>query len=88
MSTMRTAAMRAGRLDPKKARRLTVLHAAPEFLLRRQQEVLVEPIGLNGNLDPLAAPGNHREHGDRGIGDPHVVLNLGHVLLGRGLFRE
>src|SRR5437016_63869 len=44
---------RAGRLDPKEARGLATLHAAPELLLRRQQEVLVEAIGRNGNLDPL-----------------------------------
>src|SRR6266478_4345977 len=46
---------RPRRLDPKKAWGLTAFHTAPELLLRRQQEVLVEPVGRNGDLDPLAA---------------------------------
>ena len=79
---------RSRRLDTKEARGLAALHAAPEFFLRRQQEVLVEGIGRDGDLDPFAATGNDREHGRLGIGDPHIVLDLRHVLFGRRFFRE
>ena len=50
--------------------------------------MLVERIGRDRNFDPLATSGDHRERRQSGIGDPHVVLELGHVFLGRGLFRE
>src|SRR5215469_5375666 len=36
---------RAGRLDSKQSRVLAILNAAPEFLFRRQKEVLVKRIG-------------------------------------------
>src|SRR6266511_6123519 len=75
-------------LDAEEARALAVLDAAPEFLLRRQKEVLIERIGWYLDLDPLAAAGDNREHCGGGIGDPHVVLELGHVLLRRCLLRE
>ncbi len=79
---------RPRRLDAEQSRRLAALHTPPELFLRRQKEVLRERVGRNGDLDPFAASGNDREHRLLGIGDPHVVLNLGHVLLGRGLFGE
>jgi hypothetical protein len=40
----------------EQARGLTALDAAPELLLRREQEVLVERIGRNRDLDPFSAP--------------------------------
>src|SRR6476659_6777166 len=61
-------------LDAKEVRGLASLDAAPELLLGRQQEVLVERIGWNGHLHPFAAAGNDRQHrGSRGR-DPHIVL--------------
>src|SRR6516164_10447641 len=51
------------RLDAEQARGLAALDAAPEFSLRRQKQVLVEWIGRNGHLHPLAAPSDDRQHG-------------------------
>ena len=45
MSTIRTASMRGLAARRRKARGLAALDAAPELLLRREQEVLVERIG-------------------------------------------
>src|SRR5271166_2880036 len=75
-------------IDAEDARGLAVLHAAPEFLFRGQQEVLVEGVGGYLDLDPLAAAGDHRERRASGIGHPHIVLELRHVLFGRGFLRE
>ena len=72
-----------GRLDAEQARRLTSLNAAPELLFRGQQEVLVERVGGEGDLHPFAAAGDDRKHACLSIGDPHVVLQLRHVLFGR-----
>ena len=52
------------------------------------QDCLVDRVGFNRQFYPLAAAVDDREHGFLGAGDQHVVLKLGHVLLGRGLFRE
>ena len=79
---------RSGRLDTEEARGLAALHAAPELLLSGQQQVLVEAVGRDGELDPFAAAGDDREDRQLGIGDPHVVLQLGHMLFGRPLFGE
>src|SRR5262249_16853330 len=76
------------RLDPKQARWLATLDTAPELLLGGQQQVLVKRVRWDGDLDPFAPSGDHREHRGSGIRDPHVVLDLGHVLLGGALFRE
>src|ERR1700730_4244346 len=59
---------RLWRLDAEEARRLAALDAAPEFLLRGQQEVLVERISGDRNFNPLAAAGDHRERRQSGIG--------------------
>src|SRR5262245_57850988 len=67
-------------LDAEEARALAALDAAPEFLFRRQKKVLIERIGWYLDLDPLAAAGDNRQHRGGGIGDPHVMLELGHVL--------
>src|SRR5262249_29463138 len=72
----------------EEARRLATLNAAPELLFRRQKEVLVERIRRYLDLDPFAAAGDNREHRSPGIGDPHVVLELGHVPLCCHLLRE
>src|SRR6266581_5993440 len=54
-------------LDAEEARGLATLHAPPEFLFRGQQEVLVEWIGRNLDLDPLAAAGDDRKRRQSGI---------------------
>jgi hypothetical protein len=50
--------------------------------------VLIQRIGGNRDLDPFAAAGDDRERRHPGVGHPHVVLELGHVLFGRPLLRE
>src|SRR5499427_7693168 len=75
-------------LDAEEARALAALDASPEFLFRRQKKVLIERIGWYLDLDPLPAAGDNREHRGGGIGDPHIMLELGHVLLRRCLLRE
>jgi hypothetical protein len=66
--------------DAEKTRGLAALHAAPEFLFRRQQEVLVEGIGGYFDLDPFASSSDDGEHRSGGIADPHIMLDLRHVL--------
>src|ERR1700756_3477810 len=61
-------------IDTEEARGLAILHAAPEFPFRRQQEVLVEGVGGYLDLDPLSTARNDRERRLPAIGDPHVVL--------------
>jgi hypothetical protein len=46
---------RLGRLDAKESRGLAALDAAPELPLRCDDEVLIERIGMGGDLDPFAA---------------------------------
>jgi hypothetical protein len=77
---------RPWRLDAENAWRLAGLNTTPELLLGREKEVLVERIGRDGDLDPFAASGDDREHRHLDVGDPHIVLELGHVLFGRPLF--
>ncbi len=79
---------RSGRIEPEQPRRLAILHATPEFFLGRQEQVLVERVGGDADLHPFAASGDDREHRLLGIRDPHVVLNLSHMLFGRGSFGE
>ena len=43
------------RLDAKEVRGLAGLDTAPELPFRCEQEVLVERVGRNSHLDPLAA---------------------------------
>ena len=76
------------RLDPEQARWLAALDAAPELLLGRQQQVLVERVCGDRHLDPFAAAGDDRQHRRPGTDDPHVVLQLGHVLFRRRFFRK
>ena len=49
---------RPRRLDAEQARRLAGLHTPPELLFRRQQQVLVERVGGEGDFHPFAAPGD------------------------------
>jgi hypothetical protein len=64
------------------------LDAAPELLFGRDQDAEVEGVQGNGDLDPFAAAGDDGEHRASQMGDPHVVLELGHVLFGGCLFGE
>ena len=50
---------RLRRLDPKQGWRLATFDTAPELPLGGDNEVLVERIGMGGDLDPFAAAGNH-----------------------------
>ncbi len=50
--------------------------------------MLVERIGTGLDLDPFPAPSNHRKHRTPGSHDPHVVLQLRHILFCRRLLRE
>jgi len=50
--------------------------------------VLVERVAVDRDLDPLAAACDDRKNRGAGVGDPHVVLQLGHVLFGRRFLRE
>src|SRR5262249_49949365 len=79
---------RAGRLEAKQSRRLATLNAAPELFLGREQEMLVEGIGRDADLHPLAASGDNRKHRRLSVYDPHIVLELRHVLFGRDLLRK
>src|SRR4051794_30034997 len=45
-------------LNAEEARGLSAPHAPPEFLFRRQQEVLIERIGRHLDLEPLSAAGD------------------------------
>src|SRR5215831_6184349 len=79
---------RAGRLESKQSRGFAILNAAPEFFLGREQEVLVEGIGRDGDLHPFAAAGDNRERRRPGVYHPHIVLELRHVFFGREHLRK
>ena len=79
---------RARRFYAEEARGLAALHTPPELLFRRQKQVLIERISWYLDLDPFAAAGDDRERRGGGVGDPHIVLDLGHVLLRRRFLRK
>src|SRR5215471_1897875 len=68
-----------GWLEAKEARGLTAFDTAPEFAFSGDNEVLVERIGMSGDLYLFAASSDHREHRRPGRYHPHVVLQLRHV---------
>src|SRR5690349_1171743 len=76
------------RLNTKQARRLAALDTAPELALSRDNEVLIEWIGVGGDLNPFAAAGDHGKDSVSGRDHPHVVLQLRHIFLSRRFFRE
>jgi hypothetical protein len=85
----------ADRLDARpwwlghdEVRDLAGLDAAPELLFRRHQNGEIERVHRDGDFDPFAATGNDGEHRAPQMGNPHVVLELCHVLFGRCLFGE
>ena len=69
-------------------RRFSRLDASPEFLFGRDQHAEVEGIHGNGDLYPFAPAGDDRQRGRPQMGNPHVMLKLGHVFFGRGLLGE
>ena len=79
---------RSRRVDPEESRGLAALDATPELAFGRDDEVLVEGIGMGGDLDPFAAAGDHRQDRGAGCDHPHVVLQLRHVFRQCGFFRE
>ena len=84
MSTMRTASIRGfGGSTPNRRRGLATFDTAPKLPLGGDNEVLVERIGMGGDLDPFAAAGDHREDRRPRSDDPHVVLQLRHVFFSR-----
>src|SRR6516164_3593718 len=64
------------------------LDTAPEFLFRRHEDAEIKWVHGNRDLHPFAPASDDREHRATQVGDPHVVLDLGHVLFGRGFFGE
>src|SRR5215471_4753879 len=75
-------------LQNRPTRGLAAFNAPPELALGSDNEVLVERIGVSGDFYPLAAAGNYRKDGASSRHHPHIVLQLRHVFLGRGFFRE
>src|SRR4029077_18987594 len=63
-------------VDAEKGRGLSSFDTAPELPLGRNDEVLVERIGMDVDFHPLAAARRY---------NPHIVLQLGHVLASRRL---
>jgi hypothetical protein len=64
------------------------LDTAPEFLLSGEQEVLIERISWDAHFDPFTPAGDDRQNRAPRSRDPHIVLQLGHVLFGRRFFRK
>src|SRR5262245_40749665 len=56
------------------------LYTAPEFLFRRHEDAEIKWVHGNRDLHPFAPTGDDREHRGTQVGDPHVVLELRHVL--------
>ncbi|WP_172899790.1 hypothetical protein [Bradyrhizobium erythrophlei] len=69
-------------------RRFTGLGGHPEGFFNGDKDCLVNRVGFDRPLDPLATAVDDEEHRFPGAGDQHVVLELGHVLLDGPLFRE
>src|ERR1700691_356934 len=61
-------------LQAEQARALATLHAPPELPLRGHDEMLVERVGVDLDLNPLAAAGNDREYRRPCSHHPHVML--------------
>jgi hypothetical protein len=50
---------RLRRLDPEQLRLFTALDTAPELALGGDNQMLIERIGMGGDLDPFAAAGDY-----------------------------
>jgi hypothetical protein len=62
-------------------RRFTGLGGRPEGFFNGDKDCLVNRVGFDRQLDPLATAVDDGEHRFPSAGDQHVVLELGHVLL-------
>ena len=78
----------ARRLGIGEVRRFAGLDAAPELFLRRHKDAEIERVHGDGDLHPFAAAGVIDSTEVRKWGDPHVVLELGHILFGGRRFGE
>src|SRR5215470_9248470 len=67
------------RFNTKQSRGLAVLNATPELSLGGDDEMLIERIGVGGDLDPFPASGNYRKHRAPCRNHPHIVLQLWHI---------
>ncbi len=76
------------RLDPKEFRRLAILDAAPKLTFRSENKVLIQGIGVDLDLDPFAAAGNHRQDRVPCRNHKHGVLQLGGMLFRSRLLGE
>jgi hypothetical protein len=83
------------RLDPRlrglaveQHRSFAGLDRPPESLFGGYQDRLVDGIGFDRQLNPLAAAVDDGEHGFLGACHQHVVLELRHMLLRGRLFRK
>jgi hypothetical protein len=76
------------RLGIEEARGLTGDHRSPEVPLSGDQEVLVERVGRDPDIQPMATAGDDRERRLCGSDDPHAVLELSHMLGDRPFLRE
>src|ERR1019366_9610819 len=74
---------RSRRFNPEQGRGLTTLDAAPELPLRRNNQMLVEGIGMGLDLNPLTASCDHGKYRISSSHDPHVVLELRHIFFRR-----
>src|SRR5262249_35055988 len=67
---------RLGRLDAEEARGLAALHTVPELTLGRDNQMLIERVGMGDDFDPFTAASNYRKHSGARCHDPHIVLQL------------
>jgi hypothetical protein len=52
------------------------------------RRVLVQGISVDPDVDPFAASGDDGQNGRSDVRYPHIVLQLGHVLLSGSFLRE
>src|SRR5580704_7217222 len=61
-------------LQAEQARALARFHATPELPFRGHDEMLVERVGMDLDLNPLAAAGNDRKYRGPCGQNPHIML--------------
>jgi hypothetical protein len=89
ISTIRTASILGfGGSTPKRRGDSPSSTQRQEFPLSRNNQMLIEQIGMGGDLDPFVAAGDDRQDSASGRNDPHIVLQLRHVFFSRRDFRE
>src|SRR5262245_61617985 len=88
MSTMRTASIRGRGGSARTRWGTSPIATAPEFLFGRHEDVEIKWVHGNRDLHPFAPASDDREHRGTEVGDPHVMLELRHVLFGGSFLRE